>query len=137
MRRIEIDEDVYAVLESNVKGFEQPNDVLRRLLLGSAGSASDSAPPAPRVPKEGALYWLVERGVIVPGDELVHVRRRAGQTVGGHVNERGLVVTQLGEYPSPSPALKDLVGTEISGWAFWVHVRSGKSLRQLREENPV
>lgn len=132
MRRIEVDDEVYAELERHVKGFEQPNDVLRRLLL------KDTAPPRGTAGNQslvrGRLWPLVEFGSIKPGDELRHNQPRKGRTFTARVDENGWIVTDHGPFKEPSPALAKLVGTQIDGWAHWTHVPSEKSLRLLRHE---
>ncbi|WP_144081705.1 hypothetical protein [Micromonospora wenchangensis] len=137
MRRIEIDDDVYAELERNVKGFEQPNDVLRRMLLekghSTAGSPAVPSPAAPSIP--GALTALIEKGFVKAGDALSHVQVRKGRRFAATVEADGWIRTELGRYKEPSPALGKLVGTSIDGWAYWIHDPTGKSLRQLRAES--
>lgn len=127
LKRIEIDDQVYAELGRHVQGFEQPNDVLRRLLLpGQVPAASPAASAS------GQLAPLLAAGVIHPGDALSHVQKRKGGVFAGTVESDGTISTVHGRYQAPSPALKDLVGSSIDGWAFWTHVPSGRSLRQLR-----
>lgn len=136
MRRIEIDDEVYAELGNHVKGFEQPNDVLRRILglierspSVNQGAAA-STPPSIR----GALSRLLDKGVIKAGDTLSHTQVRKGRTLTGTVEPDGWVRTELNRYKEPSPALGGLVGTAIDGWAYWTHEPSGKTLRQLRSD---
>jgi len=131
--RIEVDEEVYAVLERNVKGFEQPNDVLRRLLLPAAGQPMPSV--SPRL-ERGALGRLLEAGLVAAGDTLTHVQARKKLTHHGVIEPDGYVKTARGTYREPSPALRELVGTSIDGWRNWVHDKTGKTLRQLRDELP-
>lgn len=132
MRRIDIDEEVYQVLAVNVKGFEEPNKVLRRLLnLPEAKTASFE--PATVTGRPGKLASLIERGLIKPGDGLRHHQVRRGHTYTAVVEADGWIRTELKRYQAPSPALVDLVGSSIDGWANWVHVPSGKSLRHLRD----
>ena len=114
------------------------NSVLRRLLLPEAEPESSPSRTASRQRPpsfvEGKLIKLVRAGVIQPGDKLVHeqVRRetcspaRLMRRVGHHRNQ--------GRYRAPSPALAELVESQIDGWHRWVHAPSGKTLRQLREE---
>lgn len=147
MRRVEIDEQVYERLAQHAVGFETPNDVLRRLVLtdelhvSGNGAAADSTrpaaavPPSPPTPLPGALQFLVAAGAVKPGDGLVHRQVRKGRSLAGQVDEHGCIRTDLGHYREPSPALRDLVGTQIDGWAYWTHEPSGKTLRRLREEN--
>ncbi|NHO85141.1 MULTISPECIES: hypothetical protein [unclassified Micromonospora] len=137
MRRIEIDDEVYAELERNVKGFEQPNDVLRRLLLekGHSRAAVSGMPnaAAPSIP--GALTALIEKGLVQAGDTLSHVQVRKGRRFAAIIEADGWIRTDLGRYKEPSPALGKLTGTSIDGWAYWVHDTTKQSLRQLRAKS--
>lgn len=135
VRRIEIDEDVYAELEKHVKGFEQPNDVLRRLLLKSA--PSKPAASAGRMTLRGTrdMVELMRLGAIREGDELTHRQPRKGRSFTATVEPGGCIRTDVDVYREPSPALRDLVGSQIDGWKHWTHTRSGKTLRQLRYDN--
>ncbi len=130
MHRIEIDDDVYAELGRHVKGFEQPNDVLRRMLLAEAAAEAPSRTEL--AGRKGKLLPLLEGGLIKPGDKLRHVQTRKGNIFEATVTASGEIVTTKGTYPAPSPALVDFVGSQIDGWANWLHLPSGKSLRQLR-----
>lgn len=129
MHRIEIDDEVYVELEQHVKGFEQPNDVLRRLLLKDM---SPTAKVDPTAGQKGRLFPLIEAGLIKTGDEFRHEKTRKGIVYDGTVTETGWITTGKGLYQAPSPALAALTGSQIDGWANWIHVPSGKSLRQLR-----
>jgi hypothetical protein len=134
MRRIEIDEEVYAVLEANARGFIEPNGVLRVLLgIDDKKSVPNSTPLAPRDYISGKLRTQIDDGVIEPGDTLVHHQPRLGNTYRATVTADGWISTEKRRYQSPSAALSDLVGTQISGWGNWVHERSGKTLRELRD----
>lgn len=136
MRRIEIDEDVYTELARHVVGFEQPNDVLRRLLLKDAPSSNGREPTRTATTSiPGALAALIAQEYIGPGDELVHVQVRKGRRFTATVEPDGWIRTDVKRYREPSPALGELVGTSIDGWAYWTHERSGKTLRQLRKES--
>ncbi|MFB7876826.1 hypothetical protein ACFC06_16345 [Nocardia sp. NPDC056064] len=131
MHEIHIDDEVYSALVDLREGFEQPNDVLRRLLLDRMprpGSMKSYALGA------GRLSPLIAAGLIEVGDRLRHERVRKGQVFTGVVTEGGGISTEHGVYAAPSRALKDLVGTEIDGWHYWTHIPSGKSLRELRGE---
>jgi hypothetical protein len=132
MHRIEIDEDVYRFLEQHVKGFEQPNDVLRRLLLRDAAPVEIPQPKPTALP--GRLLPLIEAGLIKAGDALEHRQVRKGGEFGAVVDDQGWVMTDRGAYREPSPALRDLVGSQIDGWLHWRHAPSGKTLRALRHE---
>lgn len=129
MRRIEIDDEVYAELERHVKGFEQPNDVLRRLLLSDRAERV----PSPRKPAAvGKLLPLIRAGLVSEGDVVVHERPRKGDRFEATIVESGWIRSDGTLYQAPSPALSHLVGSQIDGWANWTHQRSGKTLRELR-----
>lgn len=132
MRRIEIDDEVYEALAKRAVGFQQPNDVLRGVLqLGEDASTASSAAAGAR---PGRLVPLLTAGVVAPGDKLVHVQSRKGLSFVGQVEADGWITTKHGRYAEPSPALRDLVGSQIDGWAYWRHEPSAKSLRQLRDD---
>lgn len=134
MRRVDIDEDVYAWLEARVRGFETPNDVLRREVLGlGPDSAAPEAEYVPRI-RQGALYPLIQAGLVKAGDELECHRSRSGETFRGTITEDGAIRTELGCFSKPSPALKAFVGSEIDGWASWMHVPTRTRLRDLRAQ---
>ncbi|MFF0541217.1 hypothetical protein ACFYTF_00085 [Nocardia thailandica] len=128
---ISIDDEVYQALVRNRRGFEQPNDVLRRVLFLEGGEPEVVAAEPPTV-QVGRLSMLLDAGLIEVGDQLSHRRVRKGQVLEAEVAAGGAIRTSRGIYAAPSPALGDLVGTAIDGWHNWIHVRSGKSLRELR-----
>lgn len=131
MQRIEVDEEVYAELERHVQGFEQPNDVLRRLLL-------KGVPPMTKTPVRpiatGRLLPLIEAGLIKGGDVLVHERPRKGDRFEARVTDSGWLEAEGVLYQFPSAALGNLVRSQINGWLNWTHQRSGKTLRELQHE---
>lgn len=129
MHRIEVDDEVWAEMERHVKGFEQPNDVLRRLLLNDREAAVEVDVTAGR---KGKLLPLIQAGIVKPGDNLKHEQTRKGNVFEAEVTDSGWITTGKGVYQAPSPALVDLVGSQIDGWANWLHVPTGKTLRQLR-----
>lgn len=127
--RIEVDDEVYAELERHVTGFEQPNDVLRRLLLSNKAAAPLAAASA----RKGRLLPLLQADLIAVGDVLVHERKRKGDRFEAKVAEQGWLDVNGRPYQSPSPALGNLVGSQIDGWHNWRHVKTGKTLRELRD----
>lgn len=131
MRRIAVDDEIYAELERHVQGFEEPNDVLRRLLLDPK-ARSRSGSTASRLP--GALQQLIDGGAVAPGDALHHTQVRKKRSFAAEIDPDGWVTTTLGSYREPSPALGKLVGTSINGWENWIHDKTGKSLAQLRDQ---
>ena len=128
-RRIEITDDVYDALATHVQGFEQPNDVLRRILNLDATAPS----AAPTTQHRGRLAPLLEAGRLMAGDTLQHIRPRRGDSFTATVDEHGFVVTEHGRYEAPSPALSKLVGSQIDGWKNWKHAKSGHTLSELRD----
>jgi hypothetical protein len=59
MQRIEIDDDMYGWFEAHVKGFETPNAVLRREVLGIRSHRTVATSVLSRT---GALYPLIQAG---------------------------------------------------------------------------
>lgn len=134
MRKIAVDDEVFAVLEANARGFQEPNAVLRVLLnLDSKKKVPLSAPLAPSDYVSGKLMDLITHGLVKPGDILVHHKVRLNRTYRATVAADGWVETEQARHQSPSAALSEVVGTQINGWAGWVHERSGKTLRDLRD----
>ncbi|GAA3558011.1 hypothetical protein GCM10022197_11670 [Microlunatus spumicola] len=129
---VTLDQDVYDELATHVRGFETPNEVIRRLLFGEQDGTSRKPPAAVRRP--GGLMKLISAGLVKPGDRLAHYQKRKNETHLGTVDADGWITTKLDSYASPSPALGDLVGTSISGPDFWVHERSGKTINQLKAQ---
>jgi hypothetical protein len=70
--------------------------------------------------------------VVSAGDRLVHVRPVVGDSFNARVTASGSIVTDLGEYESPSPALSELVGNSRNGWKDWTHEPTGQTLAELR-----
>ena len=80
-------------------------------------------------------FFTREHGLVRAGDQLTHQRKRTGQTFHATVTSGGGVKLPNGPaFSAPSTALKACVGTEIDGWANWRHDRTGKTLRELRDE---
>ncbi|MED7928822.1 hypothetical protein SMD20_31555 [Nonomuraea sp. LP-02] len=122
MREILVDEDVYAYLQSRAQAWvEEPNDVLRRLLLGAPGT------------EQGALKPLIEAGLLQPDEQLIWRRPRLGKVHNATVLADGRLRIESGEvFVKPSPACKALSGQEADGWAAWRRVLDGRSLKELR-----
>ncbi|MEV6133140.1 hypothetical protein AB0M05_41180 [Streptomyces violaceusniger] len=133
MRTIEVDDEVFAYLQRHGEPLvDSPNDVLRRLLLNGA------TPPADQARRPGALMYILEAGLLQPGDELEHHQPRLRQTHTAKVTADGWVELPDGRaFPRPSPALKVQTGSEINGWGQYTHVRSGRRLQELRNEASI
>lgn len=106
------------------------------LLAGKrSATATDGRSAArTRVNKLGDLAALLAAGLIAPGDQLTHIRSRTGDSFSATVTRAGAVVTELGTYDSPSPALSELVGNSRNGWTDWTHEPSGSTLDALRQK---
>ncbi|GAA3372167.1 hypothetical protein GCM10017744_102580 [Streptomyces antimycoticus] len=130
LRTIEVDDEVFAYLQRHGEPLvDSPNDVLRRLLLNGG------APPADPARRPGALMFILEVGLLQPGDELEHHQPRRRRTHTATVTADGWVELPDGRvFAQPSPALKAQTGSEINGWGQYKHVRSGKRLQELRED---
>jgi hypothetical protein len=126
-RTIEVDEEVFAVLQQNAIPFidTTPNDVLRRKLLGEK-------PEAP-AGKTGDLMPLIDGGRLRAGDRLVHHQPRKRRTFTAEVTPDGYIQLNDGrKFAAPSPALKACVGSEINGWYQWTVERTGQQLKDIR-----
>jgi hypothetical protein len=133
-QQIQIDDDVYRHLESKVRGFETPNDVLRREFRLPSKTAARRGTRSSAAVGGGALAELIAAGLIHPGDLVEHVQPRRRRRFEGTVESDGYITTKLGSYEKPSPALSALTGGSINGWDAWVHQPSGKTLNQLKAE---
>ncbi|MGW3437952.1 restriction system modified-DNA reader domain-containing protein [Streptomyces bacillaris] len=133
MRSIEIDDEVFAFLQSRCEPLvDTPNDVLRRLLLN--GSDLPQSTVATRRP--GDLMTLINAGLLKAGDRLVHVQPRRGLTHEATVTEDGWLEIEDGRaFPKPSPALKAQTGVDINGYGKYVLKDDPEvRLQDLREQ---
>lgn len=135
MRKIEVDDEVFAFLQRHAQPFvDRENDVLRRLLFGAGSTTAPSSGNA-KLRGTGDLMPLIDAGLLQPQDELLHVQPRRGLEHRATVTADGYIQTPDGQFhDKPSPALKSCVGYEINGWGQWTHVRTGRRLQELREE---
>ncbi|MEV5826055.1 hypothetical protein AB0L25_10800 [Spirillospora sp. NPDC052242] len=115
MPTIRIDADVYAWLEKQAVGFDDPNSVLRRL-AGLDGKAE----PQAEGEEEGKLLPLIKAGRLKAGDTLVWHRPRKNETHHATVTERGCIRLADGRiFTQPSPAAVALAGQQTNGWDAW------------------
>ncbi|MFE4173285.1 hypothetical protein ACFRR7_14740 [Streptomyces sp. NPDC056909] len=132
MRTIEVDDEVFAYLQSRSEPLvDTPNDVLRRELLGSVGRSAGAAGAR----RTGSLTPLIEAGLVSAGDVLQHHQSRLKRTHTATVTADGWIEIPDGQaFPQPSPALKAQTGSSINGWGQYTHVPSGRRLQELREK---
>ncbi|MFE3994260.1 hypothetical protein ACFXPW_21590 [Streptomyces goshikiensis] len=129
MRPIDIDDEVFAFLQSHSEPLvDTPNDVLRRLLLDGGDPATERRP--------GDLAPLIKAGLLKAGDVLVHHQPRRGLTHEAVVTADGWIEIEDGRsFSKPSPALKAQTGTEINGYGKYVlKERPEVRLQDLREQ---
>lgn len=131
MRKIEIDDEVFAYLQRHSEPLvDTPNDVLRRELLGKKGPDTERETRGP-----GGLMFILEAGLAAPGDILRHHQPRRQRTHEATITADGWVEIPDGRaFAQPSPALKSQTGSDINGWGQYTHVPSGRRLQELREE---
>ncbi|MGW7433306.1 restriction system modified-DNA reader domain-containing protein [Streptomyces sp. NPDC054861] len=131
MRKIEIDDEVFAYLQRHSEPLvDTPNDVLRRALLSDEKSGENVEPERGL----GGLMFIIEAGEATPGDQLRHHQPRLHRTHEAKITADGWVELPDGRvFASPSPALKAQTGSDINGWGQYTHVRTGKKLQELRE----
>ncbi|WP_144022480.1 hypothetical protein [Asanoa hainanensis] len=137
-RTIEVDDEVFAFLQQHCEPLvDTPNDVLRRLLLsGGSEEPQEKAAPTGRrlLRRPGALFPLINAGVLAPGDVLRHEQPRRRMVHQATVTSRGWLKLADGrQFSTPSRALAEQTGTTINGWIY-VHVPSGKPLQVLRRQ---
>jgi hypothetical protein len=143
MPTIEIDNEVFAMLQARAIPFvDKPNDVIRRLLdqldQGGAGVGGDqhgSTTIQLDVVPVGRVHGLIERGLVEPGDKVRHFRKRTNEVFEATITEGGCISIEGVAEPfrEPSPALRHFTGSQIDGWANWLHVGSQRTLRDLRD----
>ncbi len=142
MPTIDIDDDVFAELQERARPFiDTPSDVIRALIAASQKLATgdptvvpSGRPGVPGKVKIGKLDALIKRGLIAPGDKLVHERKRSGDVFEATVSKRGCIVLPDDRwFREPSPALREYTRSQIDGWANWTHEPSGRTLRDLRD----
>lgn len=130
MRRIDVDDEVYAFLQGEAVPFAEttPNDVLRRLLLGGVPKSRPAG-------AAGDLMPLIEAGRLTAGDRLVHHQPRKGRTFFAEVTADGFIRLEDGrQFAAPSRALKECIGHDINGWYQWTVERTGGLLKDIRYE---
>ncbi|MFE0200491.1 hypothetical protein ACFW0I_32750 [[Kitasatospora] papulosa] len=131
MRKIEIDDEVFAYLQRHSEPLvDTPNDVLRRELLGEKKPDAEQETRGP-----GALMFIIEAGLAAPDDKLQHHQPRRQRTHEAIITADGWVEIPDGRvFAQPSPALKAQTGSDINGWGQYIHLASGRRLQELREE---
>ncbi|MER8236102.1 hypothetical protein [Streptomyces sp. NPDC094049] len=131
MRKIEIDDEVFAYLQRHSEPLvDTPNDVLRRQLLGEEKGGSESLERG-----LGGLMFIIEAGLAAPGDQLAHHQPRLHRTHHAKITADGWVELPDGRvFEQPSPALKAQIGSNVNGWGQYTHVPTGQKLQQLREK---
>ncbi|MFD5316858.1 hypothetical protein [Streptomyces sp. NPDC127098] len=132
MRTIEVDDEVFAYLQSRSEPLvDTPNDVLRRELLNSGKPTGDGTGGR----RAGALKPLIDAGLVAAGDTLRHHQSRLKRTHEATITADGWIELPDGQvFPRPSPALQEQTGNAINGWSQYTHVRSGSRLEDLRDK---
>lgn len=154
MRRIDIDDEIFAHLQGRAVPYvETPNDTLRRLLgltieqNGNAPTAASEDPPATvrrrsaRKRAKASLGFLVSAGMLKNGQKLFlhdyqgNRIRGAEATVGGH----GIWSTERDRLYSMSDLAQELLKKEgyrsdsVRGPSHW-YTHEGKSVTDLWDE---
>lgn len=135
---VEIDNDLAALLEQDMRLDETHGDVVNRLLRQALDDRSrrglqPTPPPRTRTVVAGQLSDLLHAGLVNADDAVEFTERRRGVIHKGRVTADGFIATEGQPPAAPSGALGYLVGYSINGWKSWVHVLSGKTLSALRD----
>jgi len=127
LRKIDVDDEVYAHLEQAATPLvDTPNSVLRRLL----GLDSDASTPKPG--QTSPLATLVASRRLSAGQRLTWHRHNHKKTHLAVVTEDGQLRLEDGTtHKSPSGACGAISGIAINGWSAW-HTEDGKPLQALR-----
>ncbi|WP_324786630.1 DUF4357 domain-containing protein [Streptomyces sp. H51] len=127
LRKIDVDDEVYAHLEQAATPLvDTPNSVLRRLL----GLDRDTATTKPN--QHSPLATLVTSGRLSVGQRLVWHRRNYNKTHLAVVTADGRLRLEDGTtHKSPSGACGAISGIAINGWSAW-RTEDGTPLQALR-----
>lgn len=105
---IEIDLDIYKLIQAERKSFDETdNEILRRLLKLRPREVSDL--------EEGGLH--IGYGVFLPNGTLLK-RKYKGVLYEAPVKE-GKIWVKGKSFTSPSGAAVEVTGSAVNGWQFW------------------
>lgn len=139
LRSIEIDFDIYKMVETERRGFDEPQYVALRRLLGLPDPVVEES--VDEVSREGLPF--VEDGVsILHGSDARMRYLRGTQLYEGKFLD-GMLVVDGKKYPTLSAAASDLARTKdgnktsLNGWLYWEVRAPGtarwRSMKDLRE----
>lgn len=133
---VEIEEDVAAAIQGEIALGESRERVIQQLVLEALRGRTAVArhPARTRVAVSGSVKQLLDAGLIAEDDEIRYTEVRRGMMHVGRIDADGRIHTARGVNTSPSTALRQLVNYSMNGWKYWIHVATGKTLAELREE---
>jgi hypothetical protein len=112
---IEIDLEIYKLIQAERQSFDETNsEILRRLLKLGPREVSDS--------EEGGLN--IGHGVFLPNGTLLK-RKYKGVVYEAPVKE-GKIWAKGKSFTSPSGAAVEVTGSAVNGWQFWAVKRPGE-----------
>lgn len=132
---IEVDDEVYAALQSLAVAFvDTPNSVLRRLLLSHTGEPVEEAEQtAINNPPGNMLGVLFAAGFIQENEQLIWSQQNERHR--GWITSDGCLRLEDGTvHRTPSAAARHLSGYAINGWVAWRRVNDDESLADIRSE---
>lgn len=137
LSKIEIDFDIYKLIELERRSFDEPPYVaLRRLLKLPTVTPSIDQPKVAFAPTGQA--WR-DSGVEVPHGSLARMKYNYGRELYEGQFLDGLLVVNGKKYPSLSTAATDLAGKSLNGWLYWEALFPGtnewRRLSDLRESS--
>lgn len=99
---------------------------------GQVGVSQTTTPAS----RKYTLADLFERGLLIPGDEIIWERPRLGQTFTATITDEGAIQIEDGRvFTSPSGAARAAASIPAyNGWLAWTVVRTGATFIELWEQ---
>lgn len=120
MKSIEIDFDIHKLIEAERRGFDEPEHVALRRLLGLPEA---EAPVEPSVAVEGRPF--VQDGVSIPHRSLARMEYLRGsqvyegQFLDGYLVVEGKKFSSLSSAAAAVAVTKDGTTPSLNGWLYW------------------
>jgi len=123
LRTIEVDFDIFKLIQNERRGFEEHDYVALRRLLGLKNEDVNALPQ-----KRGRPF--IEDGVSIPDGSLARMSYQRGKQLfkgifsGGHLVVEGTKYSALSAAASDLAVTKKGTKTSLNGWIYWEVKRS-------------